>query len=493
MSVNSTTYKKILSKGKEENLPTIEDGKLRFTTDTGRLFLDNNNTRIEFSDFVKDKTKAQILELENPLPKFYLATDTHELYFYNGVWQTINSSTVSYAANAGTSVVSNDSINNISRNGLVFTATRKDGSTFTFAQQDTNTTYENATTESAGLLPILDGSTSKYLRSDGVWDIPSNNLSGSEEPTTDIGRDGSVYYRIDDGEIKDIYYKINNDWLKYNPTQPTPPTPPSEELLYSWDFRESMIDSVNGLENVPGAGIQTYDYIPELVNRDNEKGLTIYDCWGNDGPMAQIPVDLRNAGYKIEIEFGEFELNYSDYMQSLIGSYSDPDQHQEGEYDQLQVGILYYNGVEIHCYPSAAGYIEDGSQLIDTSDNTYFANSKVTIKTVAPQTQPETYIIDPADYSAENAEIYYSAMYTYNVLWEIYKDDVLVGTTPQVYTGRYLSRVAGVPTPEEAKFTTMGYFTDEPEGYFKNIKFCIPINCDSALEIKTLKIWKINE
>lgn len=36
----------------------------------------------------------------------------------------------------------------------------------------TDTTYSTATTAAAGLLPQLDGSTSKYLRADGSWDAP---------------------------------------------------------------------------------------------------------------------------------------------------------------------------------------------------------------------------------------------------------------------------------------------------------------------------------
>ena len=61
-----------------------------------------------------------------------------------------NASTADYATSAGsaasatnasTATVSKDAISNITRNGLTFTATRKDNTTFTFTQQDSNTTY----------------------------------------------------------------------------------------------------------------------------------------------------------------------------------------------------------------------------------------------------------------------------------------------------------------------------------------------------------------
>ena len=82
--MGSIEVKKVLSKGKESSLDNldIENGKLRFTTDTGRLFLDDDGKRIEITDFVKGLTKDEILSIEDPLPKFYFAIDTYELYYY---------------------------------------------------------------------------------------------------------------------------------------------------------------------------------------------------------------------------------------------------------------------------------------------------------------------------------------------------------------------------------------------------------------------------
>lgn len=63
-------------------------------------------------------------------------------------------------------------IKNITRNGKTFTATRTDGTTFTFDQQDT--TYGLASTSADGLLRKLDNNTAHYMRGDGTWQTPPN-------------------------------------------------------------------------------------------------------------------------------------------------------------------------------------------------------------------------------------------------------------------------------------------------------------------------------
>ena len=64
------------------------------------------------------------------------------------------------------------SIKNISRNGTTFTATRADGSTFTFDQQ----TPAAATTTTAGLMPPLNQDSSTYLNGAGNWTNPTPSL-----------------------------------------------------------------------------------------------------------------------------------------------------------------------------------------------------------------------------------------------------------------------------------------------------------------------------
>ena len=75
----------ILSRGYQhtiDNTP-IQDGKVRFAIDTGRVFLDVNSSRIEFTDFVKGLDYNEIINLKDPLRKIYLSKDTHEILEYD--------------------------------------------------------------------------------------------------------------------------------------------------------------------------------------------------------------------------------------------------------------------------------------------------------------------------------------------------------------------------------------------------------------------------
>lgn len=84
-------YNGILTKGIQSDLDKtpIEDGKLRFVTDTGRLYLDtksdDESRRIRISDIVDDMTEEQILSLLAPLPKIYISTDTHRALVRSGL------------------------------------------------------------------------------------------------------------------------------------------------------------------------------------------------------------------------------------------------------------------------------------------------------------------------------------------------------------------------------------------------------------------------
>ena len=123
--MSTYTYNKILSKGIEADLPAqVKEGKLRFTTDTKKIFLDTDGQRIEFSDFIKGKTESQIKGILAPLPKFYLASDTQKLWYYDTGWKvveagattyveesghSVNADTATYAINAGTASYSTNS------------------------------------------------------------------------------------------------------------------------------------------------------------------------------------------------------------------------------------------------------------------------------------------------------------------------------------------------------------------------------------------------
>ena len=86
-------YNCILTKGNFSSLTTtpIEDGKLRFAEDTGALYMDRATDRIKISDIEDSYTEEEISEIIAPLPKLYLAKDTHRIYvFADGMWIDIS-------------------------------------------------------------------------------------------------------------------------------------------------------------------------------------------------------------------------------------------------------------------------------------------------------------------------------------------------------------------------------------------------------------------
>ena len=77
--------------------------------------------------------------------------------------------------------INSSAIKNITRSGTTFTATRLNNGTFTFTQQDNNTTYANykgATTAAAGTAGLVPAASTanrlKFLRGDGGWQVPTN-------------------------------------------------------------------------------------------------------------------------------------------------------------------------------------------------------------------------------------------------------------------------------------------------------------------------------
>ena len=79
--------------------------------------------------------------------------------------------------------INSSAIKNITRSGTTFTATKLNGGTFTFTQQDSNTTYAAATTAALGLVKIG----SNITNSSGTISISKTNVTtalGYTPPTT---------------------------------------------------------------------------------------------------------------------------------------------------------------------------------------------------------------------------------------------------------------------------------------------------------------------
>jgi len=234
------SYLRILTRGNESALPsTITDGKLRFTTDTHKLFLDNGNERIEFTDFVKGLTTQQIKAIAAPLPKFYLSSDEGTLWFHDGTnWKSLvadkavgdkngNDITTTYAplsspaltgAPTTPDVAAGDSSTKIANTNFVANAISN---------------ISTATTSSSGFMPTLNGDTSYYMRGDGSWAIPPDNdryvecshdTSNTPRPlllyngttattsasTSSVYRSTKIYADPSDGTLF-------SDWIKANP------------------------------------------------------------------------------------------------------------------------------------------------------------------------------------------------------------------------------------------------------------------------------------
>lgn len=91
MSDASSSYTQILTKGtqSELNSKSIEDGVLRYTTDTGCLYLDISNDtetkRLKISDIDNSKTEEEIFNIIAPLPKIYVSSDTHRAFVSSGL------------------------------------------------------------------------------------------------------------------------------------------------------------------------------------------------------------------------------------------------------------------------------------------------------------------------------------------------------------------------------------------------------------------------
>ena len=85
-----------------------------------------------------------------------------------------------------------NAIKSISRSGTTFTAIRLGGETFTFTQQDNNTTYANykgATTAASGTAGLVPAATTanrlKFLRGDATWQVPTNTTYAAATTSAD--------------------------------------------------------------------------------------------------------------------------------------------------------------------------------------------------------------------------------------------------------------------------------------------------------------------
>lgn len=87
----ASTYTNILYRGTKATLPTAVDGNILLATDTEELFIDYGQSHIKISDIVTGMSSTQIVAIQSPLDKIYVASDTKQLYYYDSTtWVNIS-------------------------------------------------------------------------------------------------------------------------------------------------------------------------------------------------------------------------------------------------------------------------------------------------------------------------------------------------------------------------------------------------------------------
>ena len=93
---------------------SFQDGSLNFLKDTRRMYVEKDGLRFCISDIIFDAgTEIDIISLQNPEPKIYLASDTYKLLYFdfsNLSWRYINDSSA-YATTAGSATFDSEQHN----------------------------------------------------------------------------------------------------------------------------------------------------------------------------------------------------------------------------------------------------------------------------------------------------------------------------------------------------------------------------------------------
>ena len=99
--MSENTLIKYLTRGLQASLANtpIEDGKLRYTIDTCRLYMDfldgNTLKRIRINDVEFGYTESQILALNSTSEKIYISSDTSAAFYnVNGSWMRVGGVTL---------------------------------------------------------------------------------------------------------------------------------------------------------------------------------------------------------------------------------------------------------------------------------------------------------------------------------------------------------------------------------------------------------------
>lgn len=108
----------------------------------------------------------------------------------------------------------------------------------------TDTTYNDFSGSSHGLVPAVSTQQGKFLKDDGTWATPSGGGGGSTITygTTDpsgSANDGDVYYVLKDGKLRGTYLYITNQWVLIDGS----PAPTLHEGLHIWTHSTGGYDA----------------------------------------------------------------------------------------------------------------------------------------------------------------------------------------------------------------------------------------------------------
>ena len=193
-------------------------------------------------------------------------------------------------------VINSSAIKSITRSGVTFTATKLDGTSSTFTQQDTNTTYavyQGATTENSGVTGLVPAATTwsrlRFLRGDVTWSLP-NNYTGATESAA--GTAGLVPAATSGNQ---------NKFLRADATWQTPPNT-------TYDAYVGATTAANGVRGL----------VPAATTWSRLGFLRGDGAWT---PLANT-ISQEEEGYALDARIGKF-LNdkFSDSIRSGIVEY----------------------------------------------------------------------------------------------------------------------------------------------------------------------------
>lgn len=197
-----------------------------------------------------------------------------------------------------------------------------------------------------------------------------------------------------------------------NPS-PTPPTPtPTWDLLYNWDFTDSvspLVDTEQG----------------ETLDTDHPNAVDSNGFYGE----WRFPITLLEPGYAVEIYFGSTSFQYQEEFTFIC---------VDGTNDEIAFSIGFTDSTPwgITCVDYTGSGIENSYQIIEQGTIDMFDNSKIRLE-----------VTETANH---------------NLIWTLYQDDVQIGQTPE-YASDNVTPFITYPNASIVEAWCDGYAMEEPE------------------------------